>query len=96
MTKSQEKRQSSDTNQELTQMLELSYRHFKDFKGTIRTLLHEAEVKVNTPEKSGKKVLSRETEIIKKDQLEILDLKNKTSEFLKMFTGWSQYSLKVN
>lgn len=78
MTKSQEKRQSSDTNQELIQMLELSYRHFKDFKGTIRTLLHE--VKVNTPEKSGKKVLSRETEIIKKDQLEILDLKNKTSE----------------
>ena len=65
VTKSQEKRQSSDANQELIQMLEWSDRHFEGFKGAIRTPVHEVEVKVNTPKTSGKKVLSRETEIIK-------------------------------
>lgn len=45
-------------------MLELSDKHFKDFKAAIITMLHE--VKVNALENDKKKVLRRETEIIKK------------------------------
>lgn len=88
-------RQSSDVNRELIQILELSGRYFKDFKVTIVIILHE--IKVNTHEKDGKKVPSREIEIIIKDQMEILELKKIIQIFFFLiFTRWPQCDLMVN
>lgn len=59
----------------MTQVLEFSDR---DFKAAIIMMLHK--IKVKTFEMSGKIVLSRHTESMKKNQMEILDLKNTVSE----------------
>lgn len=62
MTNSQEKRQSTVANPEITQMLDLSNENFKAF---IIAILHE--VKIKELEINGKtEVFSRETETIKK------------------------------
>lgn len=71
MTNSQEKRQSTVTNPEITQMLDLSNENFKAF---IIAILHE--VKIKELEINGKtEVFSRETKTIKKEQNRNLGIK---------------------
>lgn len=72
----------------MIQVLELSVRGFKVFKAIIRINLHE--VKVNVLVKDGKQVPRREVNILKKNQIESIELKSKNSELKKNHNGWSQ------
>ena len=69
LTNFQQKRQPTEENPEMTQMLELPH---KDFKEVIIIMLNEVNIIII--EMNGKlDILSREIEAIKQKQMEILE-----------------------
>lgn len=73
---SQWKMQSTDVNSKMTQMLELSDKAFK-----IPIISMHQEVKTSALEMNGKiENLNKETEDIKRNHMEITDLKNTMME----------------
>lgn len=56
-------------------------------------MLHD--LKINTPEMTGKRILSREMETIKKNHTETLELKNTISEIKTSPDGWAQEQNKM-